>query len=73
MIDAHVQVSLLGVELLTVDARIVVASIDTYPRFAEATNCLDLVAGGLPSLLDLAEEGSAPPSNRSRAPWSSTR
>ncbi len=44
VIDAYVRVSLVGIELLTIDARIVVASVDTYLRFAEAVNRLDLVA-----------------------------
>ena len=42
VIDAFVKVSLVGIEILTIDARIVVASVDTYLRFAEATNRLDL-------------------------------
>jgi hypothetical protein len=42
VIDAFVRVSLLGIELVTVDARVVVASVDTYLRFADATNRLDL-------------------------------
>ena len=42
VIDAYVRVSLIGIEILTVDARIVVASVDTYLRFAEAVNRLDL-------------------------------
>jgi hypothetical protein len=42
VIDAYVRVSLLGIELLTVDARVVIASVDTYLRFAEATNRLEL-------------------------------
>lgn len=42
VIDAFVKVSLVGIELITIDARIVVASVDTYLRFAEATNRLDL-------------------------------
>ena len=42
VIDAFVRVSLVGIELLTIDARIVVASVDTYLRFAEAVNRLDL-------------------------------
>jgi len=56
VIDAYVRVSLVGIELLTIDARIVVASVDTYLRFAEAANRLaigsepkglsDLVSGG---------------------------
>ena len=46
VIDAYVRVSLVGIELLTVDARIVIASVDTYLRFAEATNRLDLYEHG---------------------------
>ena len=42
VIDIYVRVSLLGIELLTIDARIVIASVDTYLRFAEAVNRLDL-------------------------------
>jgi hypothetical protein len=57
VIDAYVRVSLLGIELLTVDARVVVASVDTYLRFAEATNRLDLVEQGPRALPDMVEEG----------------
>jgi gas vesicle structural protein len=57
VVDAYVRVSLVGIELLTIDARIVVSSVDTYLRFAEATNRLDLVEQGPPSLLDVIEEG----------------
>jgi gas vesicle structural protein len=42
VIDIYVRVSLVGIELLTVDARIVIASVDTYLRFAEAVNRLDI-------------------------------
>ncbi|WP_030104104.1 gas vesicle structural protein GvpA, partial [Actinoalloteichus caeruleus] len=42
VIDAFVRVSLVGIELLTIDVRVVVASVDTYLRFAEACNRLDL-------------------------------
>ncbi|GAB3213781.1 gas vesicle structural protein GvpA [Marinactinospora thermotolerans] len=42
VIDVFARVSLVGIELLTVDVRIVVASVDTYLRFAEACNRLDL-------------------------------
>ncbi len=42
VIDAYVRVSVLGIELLTIDARVVIASVDTYLRFAEATNRLEL-------------------------------
>src|SRR5690625_3174996 len=62
VIDAYVRVSLVGIEILTIDARIVIASVDTYLRFAEATNRLDLYQQGgkdLPELFgDAAEEGS---------------
>ena len=42
VIDVFVRVSLIGIEILTIDARIVIASVDTYLRFAEAVNRLDL-------------------------------
>ena len=42
VIDIYVRVSLVGIELLTIDARIVIASVDTYLRFAQAVNRLDL-------------------------------
>ncbi len=61
VIDAYVRVSLVGIELLTIDARIVVASVDTYLRFAEAVNRLDLSAQGegLPDMIGDATEGGA--------------
>src|SRR6476620_2359058 len=63
VIDAYVRVSLVGIELLTVDARIVIARVDTYLRFAEATNRLDLYQkGGQPlteALGDLQESGAS--------------
>ncbi|MER6160057.1 gas vesicle structural protein GvpA [Streptomyces sp. NPDC001868] len=45
VIDAFVRVSLVGIEILKIDARVVVASVDTYLRFAEACNRLDLESG----------------------------
>ena len=42
VIDAYVRVSLIGIELITIDARIVIASVDTYLRFAEAVGRLNL-------------------------------
>ncbi|MFJ8490422.1 gas vesicle structural protein GvpA [Streptomyces sp. NPDC094038] len=45
VIDVFVRVSLVGIEILKIDARIVVASVDTYLRFAEACNRLDLETG----------------------------
>ena len=47
VIDAFVQVSLVGIEVLTVKARVVVASVDTYLRYAQAINQLDLAAAGI--------------------------
>jgi gas vesicle structural protein len=61
VIDAYVRVSLVGIELLTIDARIVIASVDTYLRFAEATNRLDLYEKGGKDLTevvgDLEQDG----------------
>ncbi|MEV6898873.1 gas vesicle protein GvpJ [Amycolatopsis sp. NPDC051372] len=62
VIDAYVRVSLVGIELLTVDARVVVASVDTYLRFAEAVNRLDISGTeqkGLPDLLEDVTSGGA--------------
>ena len=62
VIDVFVRVSLVGIEILTIDARIVVASVDTYLRFAEATNRLDLYEKGgtdLPGLVQGVTEGGA--------------
>jgi hypothetical protein len=61
VIDAYVRVALVGIELLTIDARVVVASVDTYLRFAEAVNRLELPsnAEGLPQLIDDMQEGGA--------------
>src|SRR5699024_2262775 len=55
VIDAYVRVSLVGIEILTIDARIVIASVDTYLRFAEATNRLDLTQQGGKDLTELME------------------
>src|SRR4051812_25155137 len=57
VIDAFVRVSVVGIEILTIDARIVIASVDTYLRFAEAVNRLDLAATGGKTLEDLQEGG----------------
>jgi hypothetical protein len=61
VIDVFLRVSLVGIELLTVDARIVIASVDTYLRFAEAVNRLDLSetgGEGLPEIMEnITEDG----------------
>ena len=63
VIDAYVRVSLIGIEILTIDARIVIASVDTYLRFAEAVGRLDIQASddsqGLPELMEGLTEGGA--------------
>jgi hypothetical protein len=62
VIDVFVRVSLIGIEILTIDARIVIASVDTYLRFAEAVNRLDLMAtetSGLPEMMEGITEGGA--------------
>ena len=61
VLDAYVRVSLVGIELLTIDARVVVASVDTYLRFAEAVNRLDISHDKetLPDLVGDLEEGGA--------------
>ena len=61
VIDAYVRVSLVGIEVLTIDARVVIASVDTYLRFAEAVNRLDISQEkqGLPGLVGGLEENGA--------------
>ena len=62
VIDAFVRVSLVGIELLTVDLRVVIASVDTYLRYAEGVERLgvyqragakrlpDMVGGGVKTM-----------------------
>ncbi|MFL5937177.1 MAG: gas vesicle protein GvpJ [Gaiellaceae bacterium] len=57
VIDAFVRVSVIGIELVTIDARIVIASVDTYLRFAEAVNRLDLAETEVAGLPELQEVG----------------
>lgn len=63
VIDIYVRVSLVGIELITIDARIVIASVDTYLRFAEAVNRLDLTQSKdsktLPEMVGSITEGGA--------------
>jgi gas vesicle structural protein len=59
VVDAYVRVSLVGIELVTIDARIVIASVDTYLRFADAVGRLNIAetgAEGLPELLETGRE-----------------
>src|SRR5436190_14437064 len=57
VIDAYVRIAVIGIELITIDARIVIASVDTYLRFAEAVNRLDLTETELSGLPELQEKG----------------
>jgi hypothetical protein len=53
VIDLYVRVAVIGIELVTIDARIVIASVDTYLRFAEAVNRLDLTQTEAQGLAEL--------------------
>jgi hypothetical protein len=70
VIDVYVRVSLIGIEILTVDARVVVASVDTYLRFAEAAGRLDLEATRKPGLPEIISgvTGGLTGAGRSAAP-----
>lgn len=63
VIDAWVRVSLVGIDLLTVEARVVVASIDTYLKYSEAVGQVAPAArpvGELPAATeDLVAENAA--------------
>jgi gas vesicle structural protein len=54
VIDAWVRISLVGIDLITVEARVVVASIDTYLKYADAVGLTGLVAK--PQLTEAAGE-----------------
>ena len=59
VIDAWVRVSLVGIDLITVEARVVVASIDTYLKYSEAVGQVSPVSrpsAELPSHQDLVTE-----------------
>ncbi|SFL32091.1 gas vesicle protein GvpJ [Geodermatophilus ruber] len=63
VIDVYARIAVVGIELLTIDARVVIASVDTYLRFAEAVNRLDIrhedQVAGVPGLLHEMTEGVA--------------
>lgn len=63
VIDAYVRVSLVGIEVLSIDARVVVASVDTYLRFADAVNRLNIAEedpkAGLPEMVNEVTSGAA--------------
>jgi hypothetical protein len=58
VIDVYLRVAVIGIELITIDARVVIASIDTYLRFAEAVNRLDLTQTEAAGLAELRDGGS---------------
>jgi hypothetical protein len=58
VIDAYVRIAVIGIELITIDARIVIASVDTYLRFAEQVNRLDLTQTEAAGLAELRDGGS---------------
>jgi len=71
VIDAWVRVSLVGIDLITVEARVVVASIDTYLKYAEAVGQVSTasrpVLEGAPTALPPAAERPAAPKRAVRA------
>jgi gas vesicle structural protein len=69
VVDAWVRISLVGIDLITVEARVVIASIDTYLKYAEAVGAVPTVSR--PGTLGEGGSGSSlPPST---APASAVR
>jgi gas vesicle structural protein len=64
VIDAWVRISLVGIDLITVEARIVVASIDTYLKYAEAVGITAPVAR--PGLAGASDTGVVAPADSGR-------
>ena len=57
VIDAWVRISLVGIDLITVEARVVVASIDTYLKYADAVGLMPTVSR--PQIAGVSEESLA--------------
>ncbi|MCI4063023.1 gas vesicle protein [Micromonospora sp. R77] len=53
VIDAQVSIAVVGINLLEINARIVIASVETYLRFAEAVDRYDITPKGTKGLPDL--------------------
>lgn len=66
VVDAWVRISLVGIDLITVEARVVIASIDTYLKYAEAVGITSTVAR--PTVTDGAGSTAAMPATTSRNP-----
>ncbi|MCP2246125.1 gas vesicle protein GvpJ [Lentzea aerocolonigenes] len=47
VIDASVKVSLIGIEILSIDIKVVIASVDTYIRYLEAMQRLEVARRGV--------------------------
>jgi gas vesicle structural protein len=65
VIDAWVRISLVGIDLITVEARVVVASIDTYLKYADAVGLTGLVSrpqldAGEPEIVEVVESTRRP-------------
>lgn len=60
VIDAWIRVSLVGIDLITIEARVVVASIDTYLRYAEAVGAMPTISRA-PGGGEIGSGGSAVP------------
>ncbi len=77
VIDAWVRISLVGIDLITVEARVVVASIDTYLKYADAVGLTGLVArpqaAGLEEEEEPLELGAGRPAVRPRKARTATR
>jgi hypothetical protein len=61
VVDAWVRISLVGIDLITVEARVVIASIDTYLKYAEAVGITSTVAR--PTIGEPGTGGGTPGSN----------
>jgi gas vesicle structural protein len=76
VIDAWVRISLVGIDLITVEARVVVASIDTYLKYADIVGLLPTVARpqlGTAGEEEVGELGSTEEEGPRRPPRTPTR
>jgi len=68
VVDAWVRISLVGIDLITVEARVVIASIDTYLKYAEAVGITSTVARPAVGEGGAGTAGVATPAAGSRVP-----
>jgi gas vesicle structural protein len=57
VIDAQISIAVVGIQLVEINARIVIASVETYLKFAEAANRLSITPEGAKGLPDLVGDG----------------